>query len=237
MSRQANNVWENLAGQPLRWSPDVRLGTPNRRQYEGFIKLRLAHSEGRSYLIPDVLIAVGGLRYFLPSYFSPPLLAFNAEPGKHWVDFNLDVGGPRATQLTRLFVRARSEDRLLSYEDGAQLYRCTFDGPRGLASFAKGQCRGQSTGDFLLKVYHHTTPTNAVSIKAGGELCSSAWNLAGTRRLTNVFYGYFTTLPSIRGEEDLQLIAMASNRKIQFQTTSGRMKEEVLSQGIPRQLR
>ncbi len=219
MSRRPRNAWNNLAGLPSRWSPDIQPGGPNRREYEGFIKLRLAHSEGRSYLIPDVLIAIDGLRFFLPNFFSPPFIAFDVEPGKHWANFSLDVGGPRATQLERLFVRVGSEDRLLSYEDGAQLYRCIFDGPRRIASFAKGQCRRQSSGDFLLRVYHHTTPPNALNINGGGELWSSTWNLAGTRRLTNVAYGYFTTLASIKSEEDLRLIAMASNGKIQFQTT------------------
>jgi len=221
--------WPNLAGPPARWSHPVQKGRRGRREYEGFIKLRLGHSEGRSYLIPDLLIAVGGLRYFLPSFFSPPRLGFNLEPGKHVAMFDFDVGGARASELQRLHVSVRSEDRVFVYDDGAQLYRCSFDGPPGLASYAKGECRRSPAGDFLLRVYHHTTPANASSIRAGGELWSSAWNLAGTRRLANVAYGYFTTLPRIRNEDDLRLIAMASDGLIQFQTTSERLREEVIS--------
>jgi hypothetical protein len=228
MSKRPQTIWGNLAGPPSRWSPPVRPGGPSRRDYAGFIKLRLGHSAGRSYLIPDVLIGVGGLRYFLPSFFSPPIIAFNVEPGKHHANFSLDVGAPRARQLARLLVRITSEDRVLTYEDGAQLYRCTFEGPRGIASFAKGQCRREPTGDFLIRVYHHTTVANAANIRASGELWSSAWNLAGTRRLTNVAYCYFTTLPGIRSEEDLRLVAMASDEVIHFQTTSDRPREEVV---------
>ena len=229
VNKGPSGPWPNLAGPPARWSHPVRKGSTGRREYEGFIKLRLGHSEGRSYLIPDLLIAVGGHRYFLPSFFSPPRLSFNVEPGKHVAVFDFDVGGARASELQRLHVSVRSEDRVFAYDDGAQLYRCSFNGPRGLASYAKGECRQSQAGAFLLRVYHHTTPANASSIKAGGELWSSAWNLAGTRRLTNVSYGYFTTLPRIQNEEDLRLIAMASDGLIQFQTTSERLREEVMS--------
>lgn len=229
MSQPFRDTWTNLAGPASRWSPRVGPGGPARRHYEGLVKLRLVHIEGRSYLIPDVLIAVGGMRYFLPSFFSPPLIAFHVEDGRHVARFSVDFGAPRAPRLERLFLQVRSEDRLHTYDDGAQLYRCTFDGPRGLASLAKGQCRPGPKGDVLLRVFHHTTPANAAGIRTGGELWSSAWNLAGTHRLLNVAYGYFTTLPSVRDEEDLRLIAMASGGTIQFQTTSDRPREEILS--------
>lgn len=219
----------NLARAPVRWSLPCDARGSGRREYQGFIKLRLVHGEGRSFLMPDVLIGVGGLRYFLPSFFSPPVIGFEVEPGKHVADFSLDVGASRATQLERLFVRIRSEDRILVYEDGAQLYRCTFNGPRSIARFAKGVCRRGTGDDFLLRVYHHTTDANAASIMGSRELWSSPWNLAGTQRLTNVSYGYFTSLPSIGSEDDLRLVAMASDEVIRFQTTSGRLREEVLS--------
>lgn len=229
MSGRHHDKSGHLAGRPARWSHPVHPSGVSRREYDGFIKLRLAHSEGRSYLIPDVLIAVGGLRYFLPSFFSPPSIAFNAEPGTHVAQFSIDVGKARVKQLERLLVRVRSDERVLAYDDGAQLYRCTFEGPRGIAGLAKGECRRDPSGDFLLKVYHHTTPANASSIRATSELWSSAWNLAGTRRLANVAYGYFTTLPRIQDEEDLRLVAMASGEYIHFQTTSERPREEVMA--------
>jgi hypothetical protein len=229
MKKRSTGFGGNLAGPPSRWSPAVQPGSVNRREYEGLIKLRLGHSEGRSYLIPDVLIAIAGHRFFLPSFFSAPIIAFSVEPGKHLATLSLDVGGSRVTQLERLFLRIKSEDRVLTYEDGAQLYRCVFEGPRGIAHLAKGQCGPGPTGDFLLRLYHHTTPVNADSIRKGGELWSSGWNLAGTRRLANVAYGYFTTLPSLKDDEDLRLVAMAPGEVIAFQTTSERSREEVLS--------
>ncbi len=172
---------------------------------------------------------MGGFRYFVPSFFSPPIIAFDMEAGKHSAQLSLDVGASRTTQLARLLVRIGSEDRVRAYEDGAQLYRCTFEGPRGIAAFAKGQCRGTPAADFKIRVYHHTVPANVSSIRTSGELWSTPWNLAGTRRLTNVAYCYFTTLPAIRSEDDLRLIAMASDEVIHFQTTSDRPLEEVVS--------
>jgi hypothetical protein len=175
-----------------------------------------------------MVIAVGGYRFFLPTFFGPPILAFNIEPGKHEARFNIDVGSPRASGRERLIVEFHSQDRVRSYNDGAQLYRCKIDGPRGLASLASGVCK-PAGDDFLLELFHHTTLANAKSIAASEELWSSAWNLAGTRRLTNVAYGYFTTLPKIRDERDLQTIAMSSTGEIKFQTTSDRLIEQVLS--------
>lgn len=221
--------WGNLAGHPTRWAYAFTKGSSKRRRYEGWIKLRLAHSEGKSYLIPDVLIAVGGGRFFLPTFFGPPLLAFNVEPDRHRAVFNLDVGHPRTGGRERLEVQINSEDRIRSYPDGAQLYKCRFEGPRAVASFASGVSRQSENGDFELQLYHHTTPANAQSIRTSQELWSSAWNLAGTRKLENVAYGYFTTLSSVKSEEDLRTIAMSSSGKIHFQTTSDRAAEDVLS--------
>ena len=223
------SIGNNVAAPPSRWSNAIPVGDKNRRQYRGVIKLRLAHSERGSYVIPDMLIGVGGHRYFLPSFFSPPIIAFNVEPGKHIARLSVDVGSPRAEDLTRLLVKIRSEDRIRAYEDGAQLYACTLEGPRSIASLATGICVATPDGDYKLKVYHHTTPTNAANIRGSRELWSSSWNLAGTQKLKNVAYGYFTSLPQVRDEEDLRRIAMASDGTIKFQTTSERGLEDVLS--------
>lgn len=227
--KKGHDAWGNLAGPPSRRSYPINPGGRDRRQYTGFIKLRLGHSEGASYLLPDVLIAVDGLRFFLPSFFSAPRILFNVEEGKHIANFDLDVGSPRAIDLARLLVKVRPEDRILNYEDGALLYRCSFNGPRSLPRFASGLCHPTSNGDFSLRVFHHTTAANAANIRKSSELWSSPWNLAGTRKLANVAYGYFTNLPQIKSEGDLHLVAMSSNETIHLQTTSDRLVEETLA--------
>lgn len=230
MAQKKTIPWDNLVGSPIHQSLSVSRDDRSRRSYRGLLKLRLGHSLGRTYLIPDVLIAVAGSRYFLPRFFSPPLIGFNVdEDGHHVATFTIDVGSPRARNLTRLVVAVDARDRVLSYDDGAQLYHCTFEGPRSIAKCASGLCCALPSGDYALRVYHHTTPDKAAKIRGSAELWSSPWNLAGTRELVNVAYGYFTTLPQIRNEDDLRLIAMSSSEFIQFQTTSDRDREEVLS--------
>ena len=218
----------HLAGPPVRRSRAVEAGDPNRRRFDGIIKLRLAHSEGRSYLIPDVLMGVGGTRFFMPSNFGPPLFTFDTETGQHRVVFSLDTGPPQVTEMARIVVFIRSEDWIRTYDDGAQLYRCVFEGPRLIARAASGLCRRLLDGDYALRLYHHTRPETARAIRESRTLWSSRWNLAGTRRLANVAYTYFTTLPQITGEADLHRIAMASDGGIRFQTTSDRPVEETL---------
>lgn len=217
----------NLAGPPVRYSTGV-MGAKVRRDYDGFIKVRLAHSQGRSYLVPEVLIGVAGGRYFLPSFFGPPWLQFNIEPGVHSTLLSIDVGPPRAVDAARLEVTFGSRDHVLSYGDGAELYRCSFRGPQKIARFATGVCRVLPHGDFALQVFHHTKPDAATKIRASGELWSSPWNLRGTRQVVNVAYTYFTSLPAIVSEHDLHRIAMASDGTLLLQTTSGRSCEEVL---------
>jgi len=227
--KSPNGIWSNLAGLPVRYAvaDDVQRASQARR-HEGVVKLRLGHSKGRSYLIPEALIGVAGSRYFIPSFFGPPIFGFHVDGDKHVVRFDMDIGPPREPRATRLVVTVKSEDFVRSFEDGAQVYRCTFTGPRTIARFATGTCKPLDNGDYALQVFHHTTSENVEKIKVSGELWASRWNLAGTRELANVAYTYFTTLPRIADERDLHRIAMASDGQIAFQTTSDRLREEVL---------
>lgn len=216
-----------LAGNPIRFS-----SVPELDQYvlyDGFIKLRLGHSRRGTVIVPDLIFAKAGpWRFFQPSFFGPCSIAFNVEVGLHVAKFSLDVGSPRSTLPTRLLVSVRSDAQVLAYPDGSQLYACQFDGPRHLAPCGSGRCRRMPDGDFALKLFHHTNPAAYASIRASQQLWASAWNLQGTRRLVNVAYVYFTSLPKIRRPEDLNRIAMASNGVLRFQTTSRRLREEVL---------
>lgn len=223
-----------LAGAPVRTSPAPVPGTACGGLHHGLIKLRLCHARGRSYLLPDVLIGFGGTRFFLPSFFGPPKLLFNVPstvsplgPKHHVATLNLDVAAPRANVATRLAVEFKSDDRIHVYDDGAQLYRCTYRAPLAirLSDQVAGECVALADGDFAIAVYHHTSAVNAVLIHSSGELWSSTWNLAGTAELTNVSHLYFTTLPTIEDEADLRRVAMSSTAAIGFQTTSDRFRE------------
>lgn len=227
-----------LAGAPIRTSPAPAPSTSWGGLHEGLIKLRLCHARGRSYLLPDALIGFGGTRFFLPSFFGPPELVFEVPstsspfgPKHHVATLYIDVAAPRAAAATRVAVTFRSDDRVRVYDDGAQLYRCTYRSPLAirLSDQVAGNCVTLADGDFGFTVYHHTTAANAALIHSSGELWSSTWNLAGTAELANVSHLYFTTLSTIEDEADLRRVAMSSFANIGFQTTSDRYREAAVA--------
>jgi hypothetical protein len=223
-------IWGNLAGPPVRFSSSPGLGFGKR--HDGWIKIRLCHARGRSYFIPDVLIGFGGSAFFLPSFFGPPQLSFNLpiEGKQHEATFSIDVAGPRSVKAVRVMVTIRSGGHVRSYDDGAQLYQCTYTGPHRLplAAEVAGRCSALADGDFALDLFHHTMADREKAILDSGELWSGACNLAGTAELENVAYVYLTTLSSIQDETDLRRIAMSSAGLISYQTTSDRSVENTL---------
>ncbi|WP_152967618.1 hypothetical protein [Pannonibacter phragmitetus] len=223
-----------LAGPPVRRS--AALSGDTEKQFEGLVKLRLGHAAFGSMLLPEMIfLKRSDWHFFQPSFFGPPILGFNVGPDTHVARFSVDVGGPRATDLTRLIVEIRSDGLVKRYDDGAQLYSCLIDGPKRLTRFASGRCRRRSDDDFDLRLFHITNPKAFSGIVGSGELRSSRWNLQGTRELGNVAYVYLTSLPAIDSEEDLRRIAMSSDGIIRFQTTSSRAREETLELTVYRE--
>jgi hypothetical protein len=199
-----------LAGPPVRFSPATDRGEGI--WHDGCVKLRLGHSRRGTVIVPDLIfVRAGPWRFFQPSFFGPCLIGFNVEPGLHVAEFSADVGSPRSTRPTRLILRVRSDAHVMAYSDGSQLYACQLNGSPHLAPWGSGRCQKMVNGDFALQLFHHTNPAAYSSIRASQELWSSAWNLQGTRRLTNVAYVYLTSLPRIERPEDLNRIAMASD--------------------------
>lgn len=216
-----------LAGKPVRLSPagDLEQGI----WHEGFVKVRLGHSDRGTVIIPDMIFAKSGpWRFFQPSFFGPCIIGFNVEPGRHIAEFSADVGRPRSTMPTRLIVRIHSDAHVMAYPDGAQLYACQIKGPKHLAPCSSGRCKRMANGDFAVQLFHHTNKDAYFSIRASQEFWASSWNLQGTRRLKNVAYVYLTSLAKIEHPEDLNRIAMASDGILKFQTTSNRPIEEIL---------
>ena len=223
-----------LAGPLDRWSaafaPDAAV------KHDGLVKVRLDHAAFGSVLMPELLFARrGARRFYQPSFFGPPMLGFNIEPGLHVASFTVDVAAPRGIDPERLVVTIKSDGRERGYADGAQLYRCTIVGDRHLVRHAAGRASPRADGDFDLSLFHITNPAAFAAIAKSGELWSSSWNLQGTRRLANVAYAYLTSMPSIRTEHDLRRIAMSSGGTISMQTTSARIREETLELAVYRE--
>lgn len=223
-----------LAGQPARHSPAFR--DDKQDSFPGFVKLRLGHAAFGSMLLPELMfLERSGWHFYQPSFFGPPILGFNVDADIHVARFSVDVGNPRATDLTRLLIEIRSDGLVRCYEDGARLYRCVVEGPKRLTRFASGRCWPRADDDFDLRLFHITNPKAFAAIIGSRELRSSRWNLQGTRELANVSYVYLTSLSAIETEEDLRRIAMSSDGIIGFQTTSSRTREETLKLKIYRE--
>src|SRR6266403_3262550 len=88
-------------------------------------------------------------------------------------------------------------------------------GPKDLPSLASGSWAMIDSRPYL-RLFHHTTQAAKSSILTTLEFWPSAWNLRGTRKLKNVQYAYFTSLPRVRSHEDLAAIAMSSHKKLHY---------------------
>lgn len=215
---------------PFRLSPSPDPAGPT-ADYEGLVKLRLAHAPGRSYLIPELVLARLGRRwiYFIPSFFGPNWIDFHDERAVQ-CDLSLDVVRPGTNRGVRLALQIAPADLRRSYEGGGHLYGCTLHGPLQLGQYAGGRAKVDHEADPLLEMFHFTDVKGQVGIRGSGELWSTNWNLAGLQQLENVAYGYCTTLTRVRGRADLARIAMATDGRLAFRTTPrGLEPEEVFN--------
>ncbi len=110
-----------------------------------------------------------------------------------------------------VWLNFNDSDLLASLEDGAQLFRCRITGPADLPSYATGTARLRDGFQPYLELFHHTDEASRDGILASSHFRLSAWNIQGTKKLTNVGYVYFTCLDQIKFDEDLVQIAMASS--------------------------
>lgn len=182
------------------------------KSYEGLVKLKLLHAQGFTVLLPDVL-AIGS-HWFQARFFTAPLLSYLPEGQCCQFSFELD-------DETRLLVRFTG-DRLLSHQpDGSSVYRCRIEGPPSLELRADGECELDANGNIALWLFHHTEPATLEAIRASGHFRGSPWNIQGTaKKLVNIQYAYFTSLPRIASDRDLERIAMSSKGLIRLTRTN-----------------
>lgn len=225
---------QRLVGIPARVASDLPYELES--EYEGLARLHLGHGKVGSVFFPQqIFINVGGWHFYQPSFFGPPRIGFDFSSGRHRAAFNVDVCSPTGSQAARLILEIASEDRVRSWPDGSQLYRCSIKGPRILVRHAAGRASPLDDGDFGLRLFHITTQASASAIRIAREIWGSGWNLQGTRRLSNVAYAYLTSMQNIQSEADLRRIAMSSDGRISFQTTSFANREAVLELPVYRE--
>lgn len=186
------------------------------RVYSGYVKCRLVHTvygpHGMSVIIPDLLILDGSpLRWIQPLAFKPNFLLIDEDDVRCAFFVDISCGNT-------LRVEFRNRNFVRKLPDGSELFRCRIDGPDDLKAYTTGIGYFNKDKSPFLELYHHTSQEAAEKILTGHWLKDGAWNISGSKRLSNISYVYFTCLDSIKREGDLREIAMASDAKSQFRT-------------------
>jgi hypothetical protein len=180
---------------------------PRGRIRQGFIKCRMVHLPGATILQPDVLLSseVAGRKFYIPQYFYAPRLTF--DEGEN--DFcQLPIAMANGAELIVNFFK---RDLLKTCEDGSQIYRCSYvPTPTCKAELVPEGMYRRNGDRFELALYHHTSEEGHNGIFASRTLRSSQRNIKGDGWLTNIAYGYLTSVPRIRTEWDLLQIAMST---------------------------
>ncbi len=172
---------------------------------EGFIKCRLVHMNGYSVIQPDVLLGDNFRKeFFVPKFFDPNV---NVHFG-HTNDGLTQLIIETANQvMLRIFFFGHDKVRVCP--DGSVIYKCGYaklSGDGNPISSGEWRRRGDN---FQLKLYHHTDAAGAEGITRSNTIWGSQWNIQGNKNLLNIAYGYFTSIPKICDEIDLQDIAMS----------------------------
>lgn len=198
---------------------------------EGLLKVKLIHAQGYSLLMPDLLLMQGTeqWQWLQPKFFTACLMHFlkDFSAAALWLDPR--DGGPQLT------IRFSSGQFVRRFGDGSHLYRCVITGAEDLQKLAAGACVVTEAHDVLLDLFHHTTAESKQAIEASGHFRASNWNVQGTKKLQNVGYAYFTSLPAIRDDADLQRIAMSSDASIYLMPTNGTARSDALQLPVYRE--
>lgn len=204
---------DRLEGEHEHYYSNVR-GTQQLEMYqhEGFIKCKLIHSKQKSIIVPDliyIMLDESKFRWIQFYSFLPCLLTkFSEDEIVASILVDISFGHVLGITIT-------NEGHLRNFQDNSNLFKCRIQGPENLSIFTTGN--GELVnGVPYIELYHHTLPENKELITQGGFFKCSAWNYQGTKELLNFSYCYFTSLPEIKKPNDLKMIAMSSDEKLQL---------------------
>jgi len=172
--------------------------------FDGMIKCKLSHGLGYSIIIPDLIFLNEASKWIQPLYFTACFLSKDDFEINCRISVDISFG-------KRIFIKFSNQGFLKQFVDGAELYKCTIQGPENLVDYGTGTYSDKES--LAINLFHHTSSENYGKILKSKHLRSSPWNFQGTndKVLSNVNYSYFTCLDSIKAPEDLNQIAMASN--------------------------
>jgi hypothetical protein len=181
---------------------------------DGYIKLKLLHARGVSLVLPEFLVAdLGGMKWLQPKFFYPCTLGFFDSFCTCHIGIELSDG-------TLVHTFFSSSGFVTSLNDRSQIFRCIISNTKDLGQATVGRCTLDQSGDFLLHLFHHTNIDSLNLIHKSGHYRGSPWNIQGTRKLKNVEYAYFTSIPKISSNNDLLKIAMSSSGEIRLLRTN-----------------
>lgn len=192
----------------------------------GFIKCRLVHMESRSFILPDLLFSnkLAGA-FYSPKFFTPNMISFQGGDGRYdFCIFNLELLNGNDVRVCFF-----AGDLVKACSDGSFIYRCGYAAAKGKPIPAPCGKWRQSGEQFEVLLYHHTNPEAEKGIRESCELWSSPWNIQGSRKLENIAYCYFSSLPRIRNERDLRDVAMSQSGVAHFLPTDAPYSAEYAS--------
>lgn len=193
--------------------------------HEGYIKLKLFHTDYGSLIIPDqvYLKYKETMLWIQVLYFSPNILFKDEDDIIYTQSLDISCG-------IKINIKSKKSSFIRKLDDDSYLYECEIVGPRFLHEYTTGMAKFIEWVPFL-RLYHHTDTEAKKNILKTNEFWTSPWNIQGTKELLNCSFLYLTCLDKIKFKEDLELIAMSINEKLGFildQNIEGRTPDLVL---------
>lgn len=178
--------------------------------FEGYFKCKLVHGEMFSVIVPDLIYIMDDDKTFSwfqhYSFLPNHLNKFSEE--EIFGTINIDIAWGHTLSIT-----ISHENHIENFQDHSNLFKCRIKGPKNLLEYSTGKGEMINNKPFI-KLYHHTTEGIKELIEKSSYYLGSLWNYQGTKKIQSLCFAYFTSLDSIKQEQDLVQIAMASEGEL-----------------------
>ncbi|MGC4041893.1 MAG: hypothetical protein QM710_14210 [Flavobacterium sp.] len=175
--------------------------------FKGFFKCKLVHNNMFSVIVPDLIYVMNDAENFswfqFYSFLPNHLSKFSDD--EIYGDIYIDIAFGHTIKI-----RFEKIGHIQNFEDNSNLFACEITGPEDLLEYATGKGK-LIDGIPYINLFHHTVPEVKTLIEKSASYKGSLWNFQGTKKLQNINYAYFTSLDQIRQDQDLLVIAMASD--------------------------
>ncbi|WP_200976555.1 hypothetical protein [Echinicola sp. 20G] len=183
---------------------------PESFKHEGFVKCKLIHSKGKSFIVPDLIyLMTDDINFeWIQFYSFLPCMLTKFSEEEIIGSFPVDISFGHTIRIT-----ITTEWHQHNLPDNSNLFKCRIEGPENIMDFTTGKGK-LIDGSPYIELFHHTLTEYKNLIEESSFFKCSAWNYQGTKELSNFAYCYFTSLPEIIQSNDLKMIAMASDGKV-----------------------